>query len=75
MPKRDRAAKVLSDHPAVSTVEPRSENLRVTLRPEIAEYSHLVNDLVSSGFKLRTFSEEELNLETAFMVLTKGITS
>lgn len=74
-PERDRAAKTLQDHPAVSQVEPRGDNLRVTLRPEVTEYGELVNVLVGSGFKLRTFGEEELNLETAFMVLTKGITS
>ena len=28
-----------------------------------------------AGFKLSLFKEDELNLETAFMVLTKGITS
>jgi ABC-2 type transport system ATP-binding protein len=31
--------------------------------------------LIDAGFKLRLFREDELNLETAFMALTKGITA
>jgi ABC-2 type transport system ATP-binding protein len=31
--------------------------------------------LVKNGFQLSLFKEEEMNLETAFMMLTKGITS
>ncbi len=73
--ERERAAKTLSDHPSVSQVESRGVNLRVTLHPQVSDYSELVSYLLAAGFKLRTFSEEELNLETAFMVLTKGITS
>jgi ABC-2 type transport system ATP-binding protein len=35
----------------------------------------LATGLVEAGFKLSLFKEDELNLETAFMALTKGITS
>jgi ABC-2 type transport system ATP-binding protein len=31
--------------------------------------------LLQNGFKLRLFREEEINLEDAFMALTKGITN
>ncbi len=31
--------------------------------------------LVGAGHKLKLFAEEEINLETAFMALTKGITA
>jgi len=34
-----------------------------------------VNLLVQAGHKLTTFKEDEINLETAFMALTKGITA
>jgi len=40
-----------------------------------AGYSQLATLLVEAGFKLSLFKEDELNLETAFMALTKGITS
>ena len=31
--------------------------------------------LVQSGLRLTLFKEDEINLETAFMALTKGITA
>jgi ABC-2 type transport system ATP-binding protein len=73
--ERERAGKLLAGLPAVNKVEDREQNLRVTLKPEITDYSDLANTLMTSGFRIRIFGEEEMNLETAFMVLTKGITS
>jgi ABC-2 type transport system ATP-binding protein len=69
------AAKVLKDQPTVEKVEPRGKLLVVTLVPEAGDYSGLATLLVERGFKLNLFKEEEMNLETAFMLLTKGITS
>ena len=45
------------------------------LKEDVRDYSELATMLVSSGQKLMTFKEDELNLEGAFMALTKGITS
>ena len=59
----------------VETVEPRGEILVVTLVPECTDYSELPTLLIQNGHKLTLFKEDELNLETAFMVLTKGITA
>ena len=39
------------------------------------DYSELATALVEAGHKLTLFREEEIDLETAFMALTKGITS
>ena len=47
----------------------------VTLKSDAADYSQLATLLVERGYKLSLFKEEEMNLETAFMALTKGITS
>jgi ABC-2 type transport system ATP-binding protein len=71
----DRAAKMLSDHPTVERVEPRDNLLYVTLKDGVTEYSDLPTMLVGGGLRLSLFREEELNLETAFMALTKGITA
>jgi ABC-2 type transport system ATP-binding protein len=71
----DRAAKVLSAHPGVDRLEPRDNLLYVTLKDGVTDYSDLPTLLVSNGLKLTLFREEELNLETAFMALTKGITA
>ena len=37
--------------------------------------SELASRLVASGFQIRSFQPEQLNLETAFMRLTKGLVS
>ena len=69
------AAKLLESDASVETVETRGNLLVVTLRPNTADYSQLATGLVEAGFRLSLFKEDELNLETAFMALTKGITS
>jgi len=71
----DRAAKLLSDHPTVEKVDLRENLLYVTLKDGVTDYSDLPTMLVTGGLKLTLFREEELNLETAFMALTKGITA
>jgi ABC-2 type transport system ATP-binding protein len=71
----DGAARVLEDHPIVEKVERRGTVLIVTLGPDTPDYSQLATLLIQRGFKLSLFKEDELNLETAFMALTKGITS
>src|SRR4051812_29226841 len=71
----DRAARLLEGHPGVDKVEPRDRLLYVTLKDGVMDYSDLPTLLVSNGLKLTLFREEELNLETAFMALTKGITA
>ena len=72
---RDAASKLMEDLDYVETVEPRGEILVVTLVPECTDYSDLPTLLIQNGHKLTLFKEDELNLETAFMVLTKGITA
>ncbi len=71
----DRASTLLAGHPGVDKVEPRDSLLYVTLKDGVTDYSDLPTLLISNGLKLTLFREEELNLETAFMALTKGITS
>ena len=41
----------------------------------VEDYSDLPTLLVQAGHKLTVFKEDEINLETAFMALTKGITA
>ncbi len=71
----ERAAKLLAEHASVDSVEPRDSLLCVTLKDGVTDYSELPTMLVNSGLRLTLFREEELNLETAFMKLTKGITA
>jgi len=69
------AGRLLSEQPIVERVEEQGEILVVTLRPDVKEYSQLATLLVRAGYQLSLFKEDELNLETAFMALTKGITA
>jgi ABC-2 type transport system ATP-binding protein len=71
----DGAAKLLSQHKGVEKVDTAAGVLTVTLAPEVEDYSDLPSLLIGAGHKLTLFKEEEVNLETAFMELTKGITS
>jgi ABC-2 type transport system ATP-binding protein len=73
--RMDAAAKLLDDQPMVERVEQQDGLLQVTLVPDVADYSDLPTALVSAGFKLQLFKEEEINLETAFMMLTQGISA
>jgi ABC-2 type transport system ATP-binding protein len=72
---RDAAARLLDGHNIVDRVSESNGYLTVTLVDGHEDYSDLATLLVSAGHKLTLLREEELNLETAFMALTKGITS
>jgi ABC-2 type transport system ATP-binding protein len=70
----ERAAKLIEGHGDVATVEVRAPDLIVvTLNKGVLDYSFIPTMLLEGGFKLVLFREEELNLETAFMELTRGL--
>jgi ABC-2 type transport system ATP-binding protein len=64
----------LAQHEYVESIDEKHGHLRVKLKPAVKDYSTLATQLVQTGFALTLFGEEEMNLETAFMVLTKGVT-
>jgi ABC-2 type transport system ATP-binding protein len=67
------AAAVLREHESVDTVRLNQHRMEVTLREGVKDFTDLPTRLVREGFKLRLFSEEQVNLESAFMALTKGM--
>ena len=69
----DAAADTLTQHDSVGQVQRRDDRLYVTLREGVEDYSDLPSRLVESGHRLTLFREDELNLEAAFMALTKGM--
>ena len=71
----DAAARLLEGAPSVAAVDVRDGLIEVALKEQAGDYSDLASLLVSNGHRLTLFREEELNLETAFMTLTKGITA
>lgn len=72
---RDAAARLLEAHEIVETIETDEQGLRATLITGDHDYSVISKLLIENGHALTQLNEEEINLETAFMTLTKGITS
>ncbi|MBQ8286890.1 MAG: ABC transporter ATP-binding protein [Thermoguttaceae bacterium] len=76
--KFDECAKFLTDDAIVESVErTKNDALRVLIEKGkgLDDYSALLTRLIERGFRIRSFREEEVNLETAFMTLTRGITA
>lgn len=70
---QDSAAKLLEQQTIVDRVESANGRLQVTLQQDADDYSVLNSLLVQAGHKVKLFREEEVNLESAFMALTKGV--
>jgi ABC-2 type transport system ATP-binding protein len=69
----DAAARLLEQNDLVESVSIDKGQVVVTLKKGVEDYSDLSPLLVSAGHKLKLFREEEVNLESAFMALTKGL--
>jgi ABC-2 type transport system ATP-binding protein len=70
---QEQAAALLSQHPSVENIAPNNGFIEVSLRQGIQDYNFIPNQLITAGYKLTMLKEEEVNLETAFMRLTKGM--
>lgn len=68
----DEAIKLLEAQSIVTGVQRGDATLKVVLAKDVDDYSELPMLLMQSGIRLRQFREEELDLESAFMALTKG---
>jgi len=70
----EKAGKLVEQHGDVDKIDVRSGGLLViTLKKGVHDYSFLNRLLITNGFDVTLFREEELNLETAFMELTRGL--
>jgi ABC-2 type transport system ATP-binding protein len=69
----EKAAALLQQHNLVSNVDIVKGTIDATLKADTFDYSELPTLLINHGFQLTLFREEEVNLETAFMSLTKGL--
>ena len=65
-------ADLLKDHSKVQGVDTGDDAVRVVLKSEVDDYSDLPKLLIENDIALKQFTEEELDLESAFMALTKG---
>ncbi|MBE75265.1 MAG: multidrug ABC transporter ATP-binding protein [Rhodopirellula sp.] len=67
-----KAAEIVSNHASVDTVELVDDQIIVSLHEDETDYSVLAQLLVEAGHGILLFQEESVNLEKAFMMLTKG---
>jgi ABC-2 type transport system ATP-binding protein len=70
---QEQAAALISQDPNVENVAANNGFIEVSLKDGVKDYSFLPQRLIQAGFKLTLLKEEEVNLETAFMRLTKGM--
>ncbi|NND96337.1 MAG: ABC transporter ATP-binding protein [Pirellulaceae bacterium] len=73
--QREQMAQIsslLEHHDKVQGVDTGDDAVRVVLKSEVEDYSDLPKLLIDNGISLKRFNEEELDLESAFMALTKG---
>ena len=67
-----RTKDLLAAQPEVESVVAIGAKLKVTLKLGLTDASPIATSLIQSGIAIRHFAEEEINLESAFMALTKG---
>ena len=68
----ERAADLVDGCPEAAAVEIRDGEIRVTLADGVTDPAPLAARLVAAGHALQGLREEEVNLETAFLELTRG---
>ncbi|MBR2583867.1 MAG: ABC transporter ATP-binding protein [Thermoguttaceae bacterium] len=74
----ENVMKLLSDQEVVEKVDLRKGDvIEVFIHKgkTVDDYAGLLDTLIREGYRIRSFREEEINLETAFMTLTRGITA
>ncbi len=75
--KNDLARAKIEGFPEVELVEVKNagEELRVTLRDGEEDGGFIPERLLADKFRLKSYKEEEIDLEDVFMGITKGITN
>jgi ABC-2 type transport system ATP-binding protein len=68
----NRVRQLLEGHPLVQSMQIGNASVRVVLKSNVQDYTGLPKLLIDNGVALRGFGEESLDLESAFMALTKG---
>ena len=71
--QQDLAALLLEKASGIKSVEQQNGQLTVEMERQTHDFSHLARLLLDNNFRIREIKEEEVNLETAFMRLTKGM--
>ncbi len=69
----ERARQVLAKLPEVQSAELRDGEIVLALGPDMADFSFVARAMLAANLRIHEIKQEEVNLETAFMRLTKGI--
>jgi ABC-2 type transport system ATP-binding protein len=69
---QEQAAAMLSQDPNISNVAATNGFLQVSLNDGVTDFTFVPQRLIAAGYRLTMLKEEDVNLETAFMRLTKG---
>ncbi len=69
----DLAALLLQRTRGITSVDQQDGRLIIELEKQTHDFTPLAKLLIDNNFKIRELHEEEVNLETAFMRLTKGM--
>ena len=70
---QEKARQVLETLSGVQSAELQNEHLVVTLASDTTDFSFIAHALLRADLRIHEIKQEEVNLETAFMRLTKGI--
>jgi len=71
--RHDEAAKLITAIGGVVNAELQNGHIRVTIEPHAGDAAMIAEKLISAGYRLTKLEEEKVNLETAFMRLTRGL--
>ena len=71
--QQDLAAQLLEKQESVKKIEINNGYIMAELGDDVHDFSPLAQLLLANKFRINEIKEEEVNLETAFMRLTKGI--
>ena len=69
-----QAGAMLAQDPNIESVESNEHGfLQINIKQGIEDHSFVPQKLIAAGYRLTMLKEKEVNLETAFMRLTKGM--
>jgi ABC-2 type transport system ATP-binding protein len=71
--QQDLAALLLQRTNGIKSVDMHDGHLVVELENQTSDFTPVARALLENNFKIQEIKEEEVNLETAFMRLTKGV--
>ncbi len=71
--RAEQAAQLIRQLEGVTEATVTNSHIRVALDSEHADPSRIAHKLITEGFALTRLEEEKVNLETAFMRLTRGL--